>query len=45
MASVKLTLRDLARRWKALDVEEKTLGRQIAALVDHTAPELIALFG
>jgi transposase len=45
LASVKLTLRDLARRWKALDAEAKELGRQIAALVEHIAPELVGLFG
>lgn len=45
VASAKLTLRDLARRWKALDVEVKALARQIAALVERTAPELVALFG
>jgi len=45
VASIKLTLRDLARRWKALDAEAKVLSGQIAALVDHTAPELVGLFG
>ncbi len=45
LASVKMTLRDLARRWKALDAEAKALGAQIAALVEHTAPELVDLFG
>jgi transposase len=45
IASVKLTLRDLARRWRALDHDARGLGRQIAALVEHTAPELIGLFG
>jgi transposase len=35
----------LARRWKALDEEVKTLSRQIKALVELTAPELAALFG
>lgn len=45
LASVKLTLRDLARRWKALDAEAKALARQIAALVEHTAPDLVGLFG
>jgi transposase len=45
VASAKLTLRDLARRWKALDTEAKALARQITALVEHTAPELVALFG
>lgn len=45
IASVKLTLRDLARRWKALDAEAKALGRQIQAVVEHVAPELLELFG
>jgi transposase len=45
MASVKLTLRDLARRWKALDAEAKGLGRQIRGLVGHVAPELVEVFG
>jgi transposase len=45
VASTKLTLRDLARRWKALDAEAKGFARQIAALVEHTAPELVGLFG
>jgi transposase len=45
VASVKLTLRDLARRWKTLDVEARTLARQISALVEHTAPDLVDLFG
>jgi transposase len=43
LASVKLTLRDLARRWKALDLEARTLARQITALVEHTAR--VSLFG
>lgn len=45
VASTKLTLRDLARRWKALDGEAKAFARQITALVERTAPELVALFG
>jgi transposase len=45
LAAVKLTLRDLARRWKSLDAEVKTLGRQIEAIVQHVAPELVELFG
>jgi transposase len=45
LASVQLTLRDLARRWKTLDAEAKALGRQIEALVNHVAPELVELFG
>lgn len=45
LASVKLTLRDLARRWKVLDAEVKVLSRQIEALVSHVAPELVGLFG
>jgi len=45
LASVKLTLRDLARRWKTLDAEVKTLSQQIKDLVEHVAPELVAMFG
>jgi transposase len=45
LASVKFTLRDLARRWKALDLEVKELSRQIKEFVDHVAPELVELFG
>jgi transposase len=45
VASVQLTLRDLARRWKDLDREAKDLGRQLEALVSHVAPELVGLFG
>ncbi|HEX4865814.1 MAG TPA: transposase, partial [Acidimicrobiales bacterium] len=45
LAGVKLALRDLARRWKALDVEAKRLGRQIQALVEHVAPQLVNVFG
>jgi len=42
---VKLTLRDLARRWKTLDAEVKTLSRQIETIVTRVAPELVDLFG
>jgi transposase len=45
ITSVKLTLRDLARRWKALDAEQKALGRQLKTLVSHAAPQLVELFG
>jgi transposase len=45
LASVKLTLRDLARRWKALDDEAKELSLQIKGLVEHVAPRLVQLFG
>lgn len=45
IASAQLTLRDLARRWKALDREAKDLGRQIETLVTHVAPGLVELFG
>jgi transposase len=45
IASVKLTLRNLAQRWKALDAEVKAVSRQIEALVSQVAPELVALFG
>ena len=45
LASVKLTLRDLASRWKMLDAEVKALSRQIKAIVSHVAPELLEVFG
>ena len=45
LAGVKTALRDLARRWKALDEEIKTLNRQLQRLVTLAAPELVALFG
>ena len=45
LAAAKTVLRDLARRWRALDDEVKALDRQIKALVTQTAPELVALFG
>jgi transposase len=45
LAGVKVTLRDLARRWKALDADIKALSRQIEAIVTHVAPELVDLFG
>ena len=45
LAGVKTALRDLARRWKALDAEIKALNRQIQLLVTRAAPELVALFG
>jgi transposase len=45
LAGVKTSLRELARRWKALDAEIKTLNRQIEALVRAAAPELVKLHG
>jgi transposase len=45
IAGVKTSLRDLARRWKALDDEVKDLNRQIAALVRAAAPALVELHG
>jgi transposase len=45
LAGVKTSLRDLARRWKALDEEVKTLNRQIEVLVRSAAPELLELHG
>lgn len=45
LAGTKTALRDLARRWKVLDGEVKALSRQIAALVEAAAPELVELFG
>src|SRR5215203_104778 len=45
LAGVKTALRDLARRWKALDAEIKALNKQIEALVRVAAPELVRLHG
>jgi transposase len=45
MAGIKTALRELARRWKALDAEIKTLNQQIEALVQLAAPGLVELFG
>lgn len=45
LAGTKLALRDLARRWKALDDEIKQLSAQIDALVTNAAPDLIQLHG
>ncbi len=45
MASIKTALRDLARRWKALDGEIKILNKQIEIVVCATAPQLVELFG
>jgi transposase len=39
------TLRDLARRWKTLDAEIKTLNKPIASLVTTAAPDLVELHG
>jgi transposase len=44
-AGIKLALRDLARRWKALDAEIKTLNKHIAVLVRAAAPDLVQLHG
>lgn len=45
LAGVKIALRDLARRWKQLDEEAKTLNKQIEALVRAAAPALVELHG
>jgi transposase len=45
LAAVKTSLRDLARRWKALDQEIKAHNRQLEAMVRSTAPELVELHG
>jgi transposase len=45
LAAVKISLRDLARRWKALDQEIKALNKQIEVLVRTTAPDLLELHG
>jgi transposase len=44
-AGTKTALRDLARRWKALDNEIKALNKNIASLVRTAAPKLLALHG
>jgi transposase len=45
ITAVKTALRDLARRWKTLDEEIKTLNRQIDTLVRAAAPDLTELHG
>ncbi|KHK94695.1 transposase [Microbacterium mangrovi] len=45
LAATKLSLRDLARRWKALDEEIKQLSAQLAVLVTEAAPALVQLHG
>jgi transposase len=45
IAGTKTALRDLARRWKALDDEIKTLNRNIEGLVRSAAPKLLELHG
>lgn len=45
LAGIKTALRDLARRWKQLDDEVRTLNKQIEALVRAAAPELVELHG
>lgn len=45
IAGIKTSLRDLARRWKALDAEIKSLNKQIEALVRTAAPDLVELHG
>jgi len=44
-AGTATSLRDLARRWKALDEEIKSLNRQITELVHAAAPALLELKG
>jgi transposase len=44
-AGIKTALRDLARRWRALDAEIKTLNKQLDTLVRATAPALVELHG
>ncbi|HZN70861.1 MAG TPA: IS110 family transposase [Micromonosporaceae bacterium] len=44
-AGIKTALRDLARRWKALDNEIKALNKNLESLVRTAAPELVALHG
>jgi transposase len=44
-AGTKRALRDLARRWKALEEEIQSFNAQLDALVRATAPELLELHG
>ncbi|MGC0249404.1 transposase [Pseudactinotalea sp. Z1748] len=44
-AAVKTSLRDLARRWKALDEEIKGLNQQLETVVSTTAQDLVVLHG
>ena len=44
-AGTKTALRDLARRWKALDEEIKALNKHIGPLVKQAAPDLVELHG
>ena len=44
-AGVKTALRELARRWKALDDEIKSLNHQLEAFVRTAAPALVELHG
>ncbi|MFC7655453.1 IS110 family transposase [Pseudonocardia benzenivorans] len=44
-AGIATSLHDLARRWKALDEEVKSLNRQITSLVSAAAPALLELHG
>jgi hypothetical protein len=45
LTGVRTALRDLARRWKALDEEIKTLNQQLEQLVTPAASDLVALLG
>lgn len=45
LAAATRALRDLAHRWLTLDTEIKSHDQQLKALVEHTAPELVDLFG
>ncbi|WP_127572490.1 IS110 family transposase [Georgenia faecalis] len=45
LAAVKTSLRNLARRWKTLDEEIKSLDKQLEAVVTATAPDLVELHG
>jgi len=45
LAAVKTSLRNLARRWKALDEEIKSLNKQLEAVVRATAPDLVEMHG
>ncbi|GGU86551.1 hypothetical protein [Lentzea flava] len=45
LAGVKTALRDLARRWKTHEDEIKLLNKQIEALMQAAAPDLVQLHG
>ena len=45
VATAKRALRGLARRWRDLDLEVKDFDRQLKALIERVAPDLVAMTG